>query len=34
MRILMEGEVEWQLPAGNLPCWIGRVTETEYDFHD
>lgn len=27
MMIPIEGEVEWQMPEGNLPYWRGKVTE-------
>lgn len=32
MRIPLQGEVEWQLPVGNLPYWRGRITAVEYCF--
>ncbi len=32
MRIPIEGEAEWHLPAGAFPYWRGRVVKVEYDF--
>lgn len=32
MRIPTEGEVAWQLPAGDAPYWRGRVVDADYDF--
>lgn len=33
MMIPFEGEVEWQMPEGNLPYWRGKLLEAEY-FYD
>jgi hypothetical protein len=32
MRIPLEGEVEWQLPGGNMPYWKGKIVDVKYDF--
>jgi len=32
MMIPMEGDVAWQLPAGPLPYWKGRLVDVEYEF--
>lgn len=32
MRIPLEGEVAWELPAGLWPYWRGRATEISYEF--
>lgn len=32
MRIPLEGEVAWELPAGPWPYWRGRITEIDYEF--
>jgi hypothetical protein len=32
MRIPVEGEVEWQLPARPLPYWRGRIMEMAYEL--
>jgi len=32
MRIPIEGEVEWQLPAGRLPYWKGKIVDVKFDF--
>lgn len=32
VRIPLEGEVEWILPAGTLPYWRGRIVAIEYDL--
>lgn len=32
MRIPLEGEVAWQLPAGLFPYWRGRIREIGYEF--
>lgn len=32
MRVPLEGEVEWQMPAGREPYRRGRIIETDYDF--
>jgi hypothetical protein len=32
MRVPMEGEVAWMLPAGPWPYWRGRITSITYEF--
>lgn len=32
VRIPLEGEVEWIMPAGPLPYWRGRMVSIEYDL--
>src|SRR5690606_23810556 len=32
MRIPLEAEVEWLLPAGPLSYWRGRITDIAYEF--
>lgn len=32
IRIPTEGEAVWDLPAGPLPYWSGRITEIGYEF--
>ena len=32
MLVPLDGEVAWQLPAGPLPYWRGRVTRIAYQF--
>ncbi|MEP7064539.1 MAG: DUF6544 family protein [Gemmatimonadota bacterium] len=32
MMVPTVGDVEWQLPAGTLPYWRGRVVSAQYDF--
>jgi hypothetical protein len=32
MRVPLEGEAAWLLPAGPRPYWRGRITEIAYDF--
>jgi hypothetical protein len=31
MLIPIEGEVEWNLPEGNLPYWRGYLEKIEYE---
>jgi hypothetical protein len=31
MAVPTEGEVEWNLPDGDLPYWRARLTEVEYE---
>lgn len=32
MRVPLEGEVAWQLPAGVMPYWRGRLTHASYEL--
>jgi hypothetical protein len=32
MRVPIEGEVAWMLPAGPWPYWRGRITSIAYEF--
>ncbi|MBV0924526.1 hypothetical protein KTS45_09980 [Halomicroarcula limicola] len=32
MLVPTRGEVEWNLPSGDLPYWRGRITEFEFDL--
>jgi hypothetical protein len=32
MRVPLDGEVAWLLPAGAKPYWRGRITEIAYEF--
>jgi hypothetical protein len=32
MRVPIEGEVAWMLPAGRWPYWRGRITSIAYEF--
>lgn len=32
MRVPLEGEVAWMLPAGPWPYWRGRITSVTYAF--
>ncbi len=32
MRVPLEGEVAWQLPAGARPYWRGRLTRVSYEL--
>jgi hypothetical protein len=32
MRVPIEGEVAWMLPAGPWPYWRGRITSLTYEF--
>lgn len=32
MMIPLRGEVEWQMPNGNVPYWKGRIAAVEYEF--
>jgi hypothetical protein len=34
MMLPTEGEVEWQLPEGNLPYWRGRMLEAEFQYDE
>ena len=32
MRVPLDGEVAWLLPAGEKPYWRGHITEIDYEF--
>lgn len=32
MKVPTSGDVEWELPAGPLPYWRGRLVSVQYDF--
>jgi hypothetical protein len=32
MRVPIEGEVAWMLPAGRWPYWRGQITSIAYEF--